>query len=619
MTRRLLAAIGIAGAAFALYHATLLPGFDFGDTGFFQTTVGRATLTPRDGYPLYFGIGALFVHATRADPARALNLASAVEAALACGLLALAAAELSASAAAGAAAALLFAVSYTFWSQAIIAEVYALHAIFVALTVLLVLAWAKRPTTPRLALFFATFALGFGNHLSMILLLPGFAAYLLVAAPDGWRSMLRPRIVLLALGIAALGALQYSWNLRGLWEWPNQPPAFVDAIRTFWFDVTKSDWRDTMVLELPRSMLIDRLRMYRFDVAQQFGWMALVAPLGLAQLAIADWRRGLLILLLFLVDAGFAFTYNVGDSHVFYLPSHLVLAMLVAPGLVLIAKRARLRLAAVAVIVMAIAAARGYRDFPALDRSEDRRPTALLADLTRGLDSQRAILIADLNWQLVNGLAYFGKYVDPDLAYDWLSHVLLYAPALVRDNRAGGRDVVLTERARNVVAAAYGPLLSTVPDPGVRIPSLTDVVRDLPRGTRYVLCVLRPSRDLTLDRGDVSSALRLLAGTSLTSNDGDYSAVAGVVGVLPALTMSSREPFSSRVNLEGVDVDVRMESWLAFDTIRRMGFGQVIAARHHTLIVERGVSFAAFGADGRPIRVAYRGNIFSPQPRFVVR
>ena len=34
------AAVGVALAAFALYRATLLPGFDFGDTGSFQATVG---------------------------------------------------------------------------------------------------------------------------------------------------------------------------------------------------------------------------------------------------------------------------------------------------------------------------------------------------------------------------------------------------------------------------------------------------------------------------------------------------------------------------------------------------------------------------------------------------
>jgi hypothetical protein len=62
-----------------------------------------------------------------------------------------------------------------------------------------------------------------------------------------------------------------------------------------------------------------------------------------------------------------------------------------------------------------------------------------------------------------------------------------------------------------------------------------------------------------------------------------------------------------------------MESWLSADTIRRMGFGHVIAARRHTLIVERGVSFAAFDASGDAIRTAYASNIFAPQPRYLVR
>jgi hypothetical protein len=62
-----------------------------------------------------------------------------------------------------------------------------------------------------------------------------------------------------------------------------------------------------------------------------------------------------------------------------------------------------------------------------------------------------------------------------------------------------------------------------------------------------------------------------------------------------------------------------MEAWLAADTIRRMGFGHVIVRRHHTLIVERGVSFVAFDETGRPTRTAYAANIFAPQVRFVIR
>jgi len=58
----------VAIAAFALYRTTMLAGFDFGDTGSFQATVGSAIITPRDGYPLYFAIGQLFLWVTRAEP-----------------------------------------------------------------------------------------------------------------------------------------------------------------------------------------------------------------------------------------------------------------------------------------------------------------------------------------------------------------------------------------------------------------------------------------------------------------------------------------------------------------------------------------------------------------------
>ena len=118
-----------------------------------------------------------------------MNLLSAVEAALACGLIVLVALELSGSLLAGVAAAILFAGSYTFWSQATIAEVYALHLLLVALTLFLVLRWSSEPTFRRLCAFLAVFGLAFGNHLSTILLLPAYTVFVHASAPGGWRSL----------------------------------------------------------------------------------------------------------------------------------------------------------------------------------------------------------------------------------------------------------------------------------------------------------------------------------------------------------------------------------------------------------------------------------------------
>ena len=185
-----------------------------------SATAGASIITPRAAYPLYFAIAGAFVRLAAAEPARALNLGSAVEGAIACGVLTLVAIELTGSLFAAIGAALLLAVSYTFWSQSIIAEVYALHVLFMALTLLLLLRWENRPTLSRLTLFFACYALGFGNHLSMILLAPGYAVFLLTAALGGWRSMIRPRVVLLAIGrvgSTSVEAAAMAMAMESLW------------------------------------------------------------------------------------------------------------------------------------------------------------------------------------------------------------------------------------------------------------------------------------------------------------------------------------------------------------------------------------------------------------------
>lgn len=617
--RHVASAVAVTAAAFALYCATLLPGFDFGDTASFQTVVGSPIISPRDGYPLYFAIAALFLPVLGGDPAHALNLTTALESAAACGLLTLLAAELSGSLVAGIAAGLLFAGSYTFWSQSVVAEVYGLHVLLVSLTLWLLLRWEARPTVTRLGIVLAAFSLGFGNHLSMILLAPGITLFLLVSAPDGWRSMLRPRIVALAAAIAVGGALQYAWNLRTLWFEASPPASLADAITAAWFDITKADWRETMVMSVPRTMLTDHAAMYLFDLRQQFGWIGIaLAVLGLGGLWSRHWRRGALVAVVYLVNALFAYGYNVGDTHVFYLPSHLMVAVMAASGVAVLARIAGTTRPLFAALLVAYAGLRMYQDYPALDRSRDRRPTDTLDHLTAGLDDRRAILLTDLNWQVQNGLTYYARWLHPEVAYARMPDVRLYAPALVRDNADIGRVVALTPRAEAALSQAYGPLVPTVPDPRVATPTVAGLTAGLPPGTPYVLCVLKPTRDFALDASDLADALSGLTGGRLTAVPaGDYVALAGFAGGPPTLVAAANRPFWRTLDFNGTRVSIRMESWLAADTIRRMGFGHVIAGRSHALIVERGVSFVAFDRSGVRLRSGYAAGIFAAEPRYL--
>jgi hypothetical protein len=480
-----LVAACLAAVAFLCYYATLVPGLDLGDSASFQTGVGSSlTLTPRHAYPLYHGLGGLFVWLYPGEQARAVNLVSAIFGAIAVGLTARLAARLAESVVAGIAAGLFLAFSYTFWSQAVTAEVYTLHLMIVGAACLALMAWADRPSARRLALFYAIFALGFGNHLSMVLLLPAFTLFLLMHRRPGPDDPLRPKLLLMAIAMAALGALQYAWNFRGLWTELEPPASFGEALAKFWFDVTKADWRETLVMTVSETGLQHRPAMYWFDLRQQFGEPGVaLAGIGFCYL-LGRWpRRALLLLLLYAANMAFAWTYNVGDAYIFFLPSHYAVALCAGAGvaaIVLLAARASKSTiaAGVAVLLLLYPAWRGYDAFPALDRSWDDRAVKLLDELTAGTDDfpsrpHDAVLGLDGNWQVQNAVEYYMREHKPGFVWfttdqmEWLleSDGSRRFDEFVRANAEINRRVIATDRVIQRVMAPPPPLWMNDPDP----------------------------------------------------------------------------------------------------------------------------------------------------------
>ncbi len=627
LVSRLAASATVAAVAFFCYYSTLLPGQDLGDTASFQATAGSLILTPRQGYPLWYATANPFVWWIAADAARATNLASAFFAALAAGLLTWVTADIAGSLAGGLFAGLLIATSYTFWTQAIIAEVYALHLFMFGACLAALLAWARRPSMARLAVFFFLYAVGFGNHLSMVLLLPGFALFLLLFAPGGPFAMLRPRVLLLAALMAALGAAQYLWNLSFLWTIPDWQGGLRTMLSAFWFDVTKADWRASMVFGVAHQAFADRAAMYWFDLRQQFGVAGIGAALaGAAALLVARPRLACAVLLLYAVNFVFAFTYNVGDTHVFYLPSHYAVALVAGCGAALLVRAAGSRaggtraVVPVAILLLLYPAWRGLDTWPAVDRSSDWRPTAFFDRLTKGLSGEREIFAADLNWQLHNGLDYYAKYTRPDLAVFDADDTLLYFPFLADSNQSIGRGIALTPMAAGLVASAYGDLYDLRPDARVAVEPLARRVAATAPGTRYVLTLLDPYPDMPLDAADFSRVVAQLTGGTVTLPvDRYYNVLAGRAGAVPVLRLSTRRPFRASAELGGLRLDVRMDAWMPADTIRRAGFGQVIVNHRHVMTMDRGVSFVAIGADGAAMHTEYAAGLFAPETRYALR
>ena len=197
--------------------------------------------------------------------------------------------------------------------------------------------------------------------------------------------------------------------------------------------------------------------------------------------------------------------------------------------------------------------------------------------------------------------------------------MLLTLPFVVRDNLADGREVVATPVARDRMRAAYGDLFTFRPDERAPAAALKARLGGLSQGTPYVLSVLAPYRDLPFDETELAEAVGFLTGgTTTLGREPSYTVLAGVMGARPAVVRRSDRPFRERFRLGGLDVDLRMESWLPTDTIRRAGFGQVVVGRRRVLTLERGVSVVTLPGDGSLPHVEYASGLLAPLPRFRV-
>lgn len=609
------------------------------------------------------------------EPAHAMNLASAVYGAVAVGLAACVAAELAGSILGGIAAGLFLAFSYTFWTQAITAEVYTLHLLIVGGALLALLSWAHRPTRGRLAVFYAIYALGFGNHLSMILLLPAFAVFLLMSREEGVRPYffasrnktadrrvaltesekigsdpLHPKAIGVAIAIAGLAALQYAWNFRGLWVDPEPPTSLGEALAKFWFDVTKADWRETLVMGLSESGLQNRPAFYWFDLRQQFGVPGvMLAAAGFLYITLRRPRSGILMVLLYTANLAFAWTYNVGDAYIFFLPSHYIVAICAGAGVAaLMRSTSRVSNAAIATAIGAICvlypAWRGYDTFPAVDRSTDNRAVQLLDDLTapfnpRALELRNAsggtrlgsegrlcdtaVFSLDANWQVQNAAEYYMRRHKPGVPW-FITEELLWLESkpegfstFVGDNvEQGHREVVITSETIRKFGLLKVPAPQVIPE-NPR-PTLLDIVKGLPAGLAYVIGVLRPDTAFPMDDLSLSPLWSVLTGGGETAPPAAaYTIMIGRIGERASLAKGDNHPYRVQTTLGPHRFDVRMESWLPTDTIRRSGFGHVIVDRSHALTLERGVSLLVVGESGPPVMREYRAGLFEPPQRFL--
>ncbi len=341
-------------SALVVYLFTLTPSLSYlsPDGSELATIPAVLGLAHSPGYPLYTWFGYLFHFLPINDVAYRINLMSAVMGAVTIGCMYLLILqllplrtrwvkeqdptptlfEMIVKRGIIGLGVMLFAFSATFWSQAVIAEVYVPNSAMILFTLFALLHWEKTRQARDFFLFALLFGLSLGTHISNLGFALGFAAFVLLT---DWTVIKNWKWWLAALAGFLLGIAQFAWlpfkagtlndqmmlarapmDLKGIYNYT------LGAFPQFKFAFT--------LAELP-----DRLILYLYMLVQELGWLPLVAGIiGLFSLLIQRTHYFYLLVGMYLVNVWFFIQYSAFDLEVFFIPAHLLWSIFTIFGLI---------------------------------------------------------------------------------------------------------------------------------------------------------------------------------------------------------------------------------------------------------------------------------------------
>ena len=349
-----LIALATGLCALAVYLRTLAPDMLYGDSAEFQTLAYTLGMTHSTGYPVYLLLARLFGFLPVGSPAWRVNLLSAVGAAATVGGVYLLVRYLSRSRAGALLGSIALGLSYTFWAQAIIAEVYVPALAFLTLITLLLWRWLGAPVANKRALLCAALlaGLGLGVHAFVGLVAPaavGLVAWTLWSRCEGWSERWRClRIALLGLALG-VGAFLLAFLLLDI---NNPPTSFYQVAlipsRSVWdLRVTDLDspferlmltvlgrqWQDAM---FPGGVSLrwEGLKDYGGRLLpHQFTYVTLLCALvGLVAALRAAPTLGGFVVAALLTMLFFILNYEPPDKPIFFLPTYVLVAVAAGSG-----------------------------------------------------------------------------------------------------------------------------------------------------------------------------------------------------------------------------------------------------------------------------------------------
>lgn len=336
--------------ALGLYHSTLAPTVLEADSGEFQFVSWLPGIAHPTGYPFYTLLGWIWTHLfVVGDVAWRMNLLSALFGAGTVSLTYLIAKQIGQTTIphspiltyrlTAILASLMFMVNATFWSQAIIAEVYTLHALFLALIIGLTL--YQRQFTATIAFIYG---LSLTHHITTILIAPALGLFFWFNRSQTVDKTEQNRLFSLTLGrnlLIVLAPLLLYLYLP--WIAPNTPYTTIslskeqtlvlyeNSLSGFLQHITGTVFTDELQ---PMAVGLDRIIMVGEWFVAQLTWGGVFLSLIGLTILLAHNRYDIVGLtgLIMLAYLGFNLIYFIGDVYVLFIPVWLITCLWIGLG-----------------------------------------------------------------------------------------------------------------------------------------------------------------------------------------------------------------------------------------------------------------------------------------------
>lgn len=438
-------AVIVSVIVFGVYFTTMCPTVSFTDSGELATVATTLGVAHPTGYPLWTLIGRLAVMVPVASQEiERLNVLGSILTALAVGFFFKLVLVLYRSThvfqfnpdsqrliagwipmLSGFVTALIVGFSSTVWAQSVEIEVYALHVLLIVIVTLFFVSGIEiQLTNPRqvsrgLLLFAFTLGLSFANHMTTILLAPGFLYLFFVAfgfKRKSWKliSLLVPFFI---LGLSAYIYLPVRSSAGTLMDW-GHPVTF----ERFWWHFSGKQYQTWMFAG--SAVAQKQFGYFLSNFSTEFNWIVIaVLAVGFLEALNLSKRLIAFLLILFVSCLAYSVNFDIHEIDPYFMLAYLSCGCFVGIGIVTLLRwsrhqRSKLRGAAIIAFLLTLPVIQYCENRGDVDQSKN----FLVHDFVNDVFAQvepRAVVFSSL-WDYLISPSYYYQVVRkerPDVIF----------------------------------------------------------------------------------------------------------------------------------------------------------------------------------------------------------